>query len=358
MTFRTCTPLLLCALSVPLPAQTHAATAPQLEDTAPPTASLAPLPASGAPYTLHVVVTDSKGRPIPNLPASAFTLQDNGIPQPLRNVTAAPAPETLILVIDAVNATYTNVAFERDQIGRYLTAGNGTLPQPTSVFVVTDTSLEATSGYTTDGKALNSTLQQKTIGLRDLRRSAGFYGAEERLDISLKALLRVLNTVAARPGHKSVLWISPGWPLLSGPGVELTGTGQQRIFDQVVALSNRMHAANVTLYSLNPLGSQEDVGRTFYYREFVKGVRKPSQAVLGDLGVQVLAEQSGGLVLNGNNDLTKLIEQSATDAAGAYTVTFTVPPTEPGKPYQQLDVAVATPGLKARTAQGLYTSQK
>ena len=351
MTARTCTPLLL-SLALCLASSAQVATAPRLGDTAVPSA------APGAPYTLNVIVTDSKGHPVPNLPATAFILQANGTQQPLQHVRPTGDTGKVLLVIDAVNASYTNVAFERGQIGKYLTANGGTLRQPTAIVIVSDTSIEETPQFTTDGKALNDALEQKTIALRTLRRSAGFYGAQERLDVSLKAMGSILTSLAATPGHKSVLWISPGWPLLSGPGIDLTNRDQQQIFREVVTFSNLIHAANATIYSLDPLGTQEDLTRTFYYREFVRGVRKPSQAQIGDLGLQVLAEQSGGLVFNGNNSLVKLMEQSTAEVDGTYTMTFTPPPTEPGAGYQQLDIHLTDPNLKARITQGIYTAPR
>jgi hypothetical protein len=36
---------------------------------------------------------------------------------------------------------------------------------------------------------------------------------------------------AAQPGRKMVFWISPGWPMLSGPNVvQLTPKQQQQLF--------------------------------------------------------------------------------------------------------------------------------
>ena len=353
MPLRLAAPFLLTGIvCLAATAQSHTATAPRVADTA---SSQAFVP--GAPYTLSVVVTDSKGQPVLDLPASAFTLQDNGTALPLQAVHAtARSAGRVLLVIDAVNTSFTEVAFERQQIAKYLTANDGVLAQPTAVAIISDTSVEQSMQFTTDGNALNAALEQKTVALRTLRRSAGFYGAQDRLDISLTALNRVLDAAATLPGHKSVLWISPGWPLLSGPGVQLSGRDEQQIYREVVSFTNKLHSGNVTLYSLNPLGTEENIGSTFYYRQFTGGLRKPSQAQLGNLGVQVLAEGSGGLVLNGNNSLVKLIQQSTADAASTYTVSFVPPPSEPGKDFQSLAIHLADTRLKARTTEGLYTA--
>ncbi len=308
-----------------------------------------------APYTLHAVVTGSKNTPAPNLPATAFTLQDNGQPTPILSVRAGdPQPAKLLIVIDAVNASYTQVAYQRSQLERFLTANGGTLAYPASIVIAADTTLQATPGFTTNGTTLNASLQQQTVALRDIRRSAGFYGAEERLDISLQALRKILIFAGSTPGHKLILFISPGWPLLSGPGVQLSGKDESRIYTQVESLSQAIHASNSTLYSINPLGAGEDLVREDSYEAFLKGATKPSQAQIGNLGLQVLAIQSGGLSLNGNNDISKLLMQCVADATAPYTLTFNPALAEPGSDYHRLDLHVADPGLKARTTTGLY----
>ena len=190
--------------------------------------------------------------------------------------------------------------------------------------------------------------------MRDLRNSAGVYGAEERLDISLGALGKVVEYARSTPGHKLILFISPGWPLLSGPGFQLSGKDESRIYAQVERISNAIQASDSTLYSVNPIGSGENIAREDYYEQFLKGVDKPSKVQIGNLGLQVLAVQSGGLSLNGDNDIAKMLQQCVDDAAAPYTLTFTLAPTEPGNDYHRLDLRVTDPNLKARTATGLY----
>src|ERR1019366_2919529 len=101
---------------------------------------------------------------------------------------------------------------------------------------------------------------------------------------------------AARPGHKVILWVSPGWPLLSGPMVELDGKQMQQLYAQIAATSTLLRRGGITLYSIDSLGPGENVERTDYYQNFLKPVTKPGQVELGDRALQLLAVQSGGLV--------------------------------------------------------------
>jgi VWFA-related protein len=157
------------------------------------------------------------------------------------------------------------------------------------------------------------------------------------------------------PGRKIVIWISPGWPLLSGPRMDLSGKDQQRLFGSIVSMSTALRQARVTVYSIDPLG-MADAGslRMTYYENFLKPAKTYRQVEIGDLGLQVLARQTGGLALNSSNDLTNLIDRCVADADTFYRVTVPMAPAEQPNEFHEIDVKVETPGLTARTRNGYY----
>jgi len=71
-----------------------------------------------------------------------------------------------------------------------------------------------------------------------------------------------------------------------------------------VHLSTLLREARITLYSIDPLGTSDIGGATFYWKEFIKGVSKPSQMQAANLALPVLATQSGGIAFNSNNDVS------------------------------------------------------
>ena len=314
-------------------------------------------PGATGPMRLDVVVTPSSGTPVPDLPQSVFTVLDNGKPQPIQSFRAVDgdASVKVLMVADAVNIDFTRLAYERQQLENFFRANEGKLAEPTSLAIVTDTSTESTNGFTTDGNALLQALDNKDTGLRELRRSAGFYGAEDRLDVSLRAFQNILAHAATIPGRKIIVWISPGWPLLSGPAVQLTSKQADGIFREVVSTSAQMRAANVVLYSVDPLGAGQGPGRTFYYEDFLKGVRNPGQVLPGDLGLQVLATQSGGLALNSSNDVAALIQRCVNDVKAFYEISYMPPPGDKPNEYHKVEVKIAEPHLIAHTRQGYYS---
>jgi len=313
-------------------------------------------PASGKIF-LDVVVSPKSGPPVADLQQQDFTLLDNNSPQPITSfqpVTGRQAPVEVVLVIDAINSDARTVSYERIQIDKFLLAEGGRLAFPVAIAVATDTGVKLAENFSSDGNVLRAAMDRDQIGLRDIGRSSGFYGATERLQYSLQALNQLAAGEAPHPGRKILVWISPGWPLLSGPNVQLDGKQQGEIFAQIVSLSTQLRQARVTLYNVNPIGAGESVFRATYYEEFLKGVSKPSQADLGNLGLQVLAIQSGGLALEFNNDLTALLQQCISDIAPYYELSFVAAPAERPDEYHHIEIKIAKSGLIARTSQGYY----
>jgi hypothetical protein len=80
-----------------------------------------------------------------------------------------------------------------------------------------------------------------------------------------------------------------------------------------------------------------------------------SQAVAhhANLSLQVLATQTGRLVLNGN-DISWLLEQCVADTGTDDRISFEPPPTERRDVYHPLKIVVSQPGLTVYTSTGYY----
>ena len=311
--------------------------------------------------TLKVTVDAKDGKPVEGLSAADFKVLDNKNVQPIvsfRALTGQQAPTDVIVVLDALNLPYTRVAYARQQIEQFLSANDGKLSHPTRLAVLQDNGLRIQPTFTTDGNALRESLDSYGVGLRSIPRSTGFYGAIERNQISLNAIHLAVAHEVERPGRKLILWVSPGWPLLSGPEVDLSSAQQRALFDNIVTLSTEMRRGQITLDAVNPIGASEDVGQVIYYENFLKGVRDVKRVEIGDLGLQVLAVQSGGLVLNGSNDVAGLLARAVTQTEAIYELSFAAAPGEHDNDYHQIQVKIAKPGLTAHTSSGYYARPK
>lgn len=316
----------------------------------------------GHRMTLNVVVDDKSGTPVQGLQQQDFTLLDNKQRQNIlsfreidnANATSNP-PAQVILVLDAVNSSFRAVAQARVQVQKFLSEDGGRLGVPVSLVFFTDSGATMRGTPTMDGKALLAELNSTKTPLRTINRTQGVYGANDRVGLSLRSLDQLAAYEASKPGRKIVVWLSPGWPLLSGPAINLTNKDQQQIFGTIVALSDALHRAQITLCAVDPLGTSDAGGlRTVYYEQFVKGVKRPSDVQIGDEGLQVIATQSGGLVLNSSNDVAGEIEQCVKQARAFYQLTFAAQPADGPNDYHALEVKVDKSGMKVHARTGYY----
>jgi len=315
--------------------------------------------------SLDVVVTDKSGKPVSGLQQQDFTLLDDKQPKPITsfravNETVEPddSPMQAILLVDAVNTSFMTVSHQRQELENFLRQDGGKLLMPTSLVFLTDKSTEIKPVPTRDGNALADSLKANASSLRVIGRSTGFYGAVERAQISLRMLEGLTAYERTQPGRKLLIWLSTGWPLLSGPNTYLSEKDQQGLFSTIVALSATLRRARMTVYSIDPVGTA-DAGsfRTFFYESFLKGVKSAKSVQNGNLGLQVLAVQSGGLVLTSSNDIVTSMAKCVDDAKAFYILSFDSPPADNPNEYHNLQIKIDKPGLTARTRTGYYAQR-
>jgi VWFA-related protein len=305
---------------------------------------------------LDVIVTSKPGEAVTGLSQQDFAVLDDKSPAAITSFEAVDTskhPVQAILLIDAVNIGYTEISQERIQIDKFLRANGGKLTLPIALAVFGNEGIKMQGGYSRDGNAMADALAKYTISLREIGRSAGVEGAEERLNDSLKGIRLLAQYESQRPGRKIILWVSPGWPLLSGPRVSLTDKQEEALFNDVTWLSTSLREAQTSVYAVDPLGVGESVERAFYYEQFTKAVKKSSEVTVGNLALQVLANETGGLVRNGT-DVSGLLQECVADNVAYYRLSFEPPPTEKRDVYHPLKVTVTKPGVTVNTSTGYY----
>lgn len=316
---------------------------------------------------LDVVVTDSSGKAAPGLQEKDFTVLDDGHEQkilafrasggdsPSQPSQAAEPPVKIILLVDEVNSDFRRVAYERDQIKAFLLKNDGVLKQPMSIAFFSDAGIQIQNSSSQDGNVLLAAFDQHETALRSIRRSSGVYGAIERFQLSMNALQSLAQAEGKQPGRKLVVWISAGWPLLSGPNIDLTTKNQASLFASVVSISTALRESRITLDSVDPEGAGAAAGaQDFYYRNFLKPVTAAKKVQAGNLALQVIALQSGGLALPASNDITSQIAHCVNEAETFYTVVVDQNPSDAPDSFHALSVTIAKQGLTARTRAGYY----
>jgi hypothetical protein len=302
--------------------------------------------------SIDVVVTDKSGKPVSGLQQQDFTLLDDKQPKTITSFRAVnetaeqddPPMQAILLV--------------RQELENFLRQDGGKLLMPTSLVFLTDKSTETKPVPTRDGNALADSLKASASSLRVIGRSQGFYGAVDRAQISLRNLEGLTTYEATQPGRKLLIWLSTGWPLLSGPNTYLSQKDQEGLFSTIVDLSAALRQARITVYSIDPVGTA-DAGsfRTFFYETFLKGVKSAKSVQNGNLGLQVLAVQSGGLVLSSSNDIVTSMVKCVADGKAFYVLSFDSPPADNPNEYHNLLIKIDKPGLTARTRTGYYAQR-
>jgi len=334
--------------------------------------TLQPRPAETSPrvpdgadrhITLEVQVTDKSGAPVRGLQKQDFTVLDDKQPQNILSLQAVDGaagsptdpPVEIVLVVDAVNASFHAVTYERTELKKFLLQDGGKLAQPVSLAIFSDAGTQIQSGSSRDGNALAALYDQYQTGLRWNGRAQGFHGAVERFNLSIKTLMQLAENEGKKPGRKLMIWFSPGWPLLSGSEAEITSKDRQNFFNSIVTASNRLRQGHITLYSIDPLGLADAAGiRVSLYQEFLKGVSSPQRAAPGEPGIAGASVQSGGRVFNSSNDIAGEIARCAADADASYVLSFDSARADQVNEYHSIAVRVDKPGIAARTRTGYY----
>jgi VWFA-related protein len=329
-----------------------------LSHAAPPASEAASVATSqaNATMTLDVVVAGKAGAPVSGLQAADFTLLDNNSPQTLSSFQAvngliakADPPVELILVLDALNSGIVTMDKARQSLSSLFREDGGMLALPTSLIVLSDQGFTIQDHPTRDGKALMEFLTKNTTGLRE-HRGNGWEVDTERRDLSLRALRAIVADESKRPGKKLMVWIGQGW----------AGWGQVAIlsdkirhddFIQIVAFSDALRQAHVTLYSVDP----EGVGILGHWEDSVyKGVPSERQVNYASLVLLVLVRQTGGLELESSNDISQMVHRCIADASAYYVLTFSPHAAAHVNEFHNIEVQVDKPGLTARTRTGYY----
>ncbi|HMG86681.1 MAG TPA: VWA domain-containing protein [Terracidiphilus sp.] len=308
--------------------------------------------------TIHVQLSDNQGHPVEALQEGDFTLLDNNQPQKLLGFRAVDAsvlksdPVQVVIVVDMINADAITVAREREEVGAYLKANGGELPNPTSIALIEDSGVKVLPVSTQHGDLLLASFNQTHSELRGIGRGGGLYGATENVQKSLLELGQLIQYEGKKPGRKLVLVVGPGWPLLSLAGDRADSKQRAWVFSNIVQFTNLLRDSNVALYCIDPF----EVGGTdlFEYKGFLKGISAVKDATYPDLGLQVLATHTGGQVFISGRDILGSLKIAVRDASGGYDLTFAPAPGDRVNEYHALDVRVDKPNIKVRTTSGYY----
>ena len=184
---------------------------------------------------------------------------------------------------------------------------------------------------------------------------------------TINSLLAVINPMKNLPGRKTVIFFSEGLALPSSV---------QTKFPAVISAANR---ANVSIYTIDAAGLRTESGTAEAARELnsISSQRMQQQGVGNDRGVsgpymkslernenllrldprgglQVLADQTGGLLIHDTNDLAAGLRRINDDMRGYYLITYLPQNEDYNGRFRQISVKLNHANVEVQTRKGYY----
>ena len=351
-------------IAIPLLAQTPTPSSPSSQQS--PAAGYAtPLfNATTRNVILDAVVTDKKGSVVTGLTRKDFVIREDNTPQEIRSFDAVAAgtstedatPHTILLV-DELNTRFEDMAYTRYSVNRLLHRDGVKLDQPTALYILSNDGLHVLANYTRDPASIDAALSSHKAVL-PWRLQGNFYRGIERINISMSALQQIAIATTGTPGHKNIVWISPGLPIFGA--LVLEADQQKALFDSIRHLSDQLLKARVSIYSIDPRGVQTNSasfagGNNFAYAAYLNGLSQTNDAAFGNLAIQTLATQTGGHAFYGRNDVDREIATSLTDGNTYYTLAYSPANKDFHGEFRKIKITVIDrPDLKVQTRDGYY----
>ncbi len=357
---------------------------------------------------LDVVVTDSRGKPIPDLTQQDFTVKVDGRPVPIDYftrveegaihspdlATASPervlaeyrkgeeayVPRQFLIYVDSghLSPGLRNRALEalRDFVTRLGPSDSARLllfdrrPKNLTEWTTSKETLLAGLSRMEKGVGMSrlttemQTLQQidSTRGRSSRSSLARMYAEQEHTEVQtmLRDMHSELSTLTALPGKKTFLFVSGGFETQPGYAMSQYAVGTLTLpaFEvpsmgpEIEAIVRRANASDITFYTVDARGltaegttaSNDDPLASRSSISFL--AREDSQA-----GLKTLARDTGGLALVNTNDLQKGFSRVYQDSSTYYSIGVNLSKL-PGTGYREVRVDVSRPGLTVRARRG------
>lgn len=330
---------------------------------------------------VNVIVHDKKGRLIEDLTKDDFTIFDKGQEQkvgyfakdtpktaPYSGGVAAgvatnrpPAPAEgqppaiavpTVILLEGMNSRFHDRANSERALMQFLSGLH--TGDSVGIYVLADTlkffrpvEPQATAKFLDDFM-----IQASTMGLTFQR---------QRVLSTLTALRTIAANLLAVPGRKNLVWLTDGFPALSGlmpsgrPGRQFESFDAE-IRRTVLALDH----AEVAIYPVDLRGvvSATDTApsMTSQSRRFNRAmdVTARNYVTASEATMSDVAERTGGRAFIGSNDLSGFLQEAVADTRVTYTIAYTPSHNEWDGRFREIKVKVNRPGVEVRYRKGYF----
>jgi VWFA-related protein len=334
---------------------------------------------------LDVVVTDRKGNFVNGLTQGEFTILEDKAKQKIisfqppsvhmrspeapavnssNDLTKIGTAPVTILVLDELNTQFTDMAYARGSMEKWLSEQPAKLMQPTALMVASDEKFAVIHDYTQNRDELLAALKKHFPSYPFRMSKGGSVGpdAGTRMAMSLGTLVQIAQASTGTPGRKNVIWVGVGFPSLMLDDV--SGTKEDEITAAAANATLVLLKARVTLNVIDPTAmasSSLDMNNPEYLTldalQRVQGATAAS--VSGILNFDAFAPATGGHLFVGRNDVDSEIAQAVDNGSNYYTISY-APTNKDDNPakFRNISVVMRDPNLVATTRTGYFQERQ
>ncbi len=314
---------------------------------------------------VRVVAQNKQGEPVTNLTRDGFTLLDEGRPQQISffrteasratpitpphlppdvfsNRIEAVSPGATVILFDGLNTQFTDQAYARQQILKFLQGVSG--GERVALYVM-GRGPRILQDFTSDSAALVKAIESYKSGasasleaplydpgvaspahweawLGELSFGLYNYYGTDRAFRTIRALIAIANHLEALPGRKNLIWVSGSFPIsLGGSSVPLpkkVATEDREAWPEFEHAARALNRANLAIYPVDARGlmAAQDYMGPITRPE----LRNPDTSEFATM--QVLAERTGGRAFYNNNDLLAALHRAVDDSRLLYVLGY------------------------------------
>jgi VWFA-related protein len=320
---------------------------------------------------LDVTVLDKQGHPVTTgLTKNDFTITEDKKPE---RIFSFEAPDThvmganagddnpdgkapvMIIVLDLLNSSFSDFAYIRDEVKRFLETQPAQLTAPAELMVVGNESLEMLQGYTRNRADLLYALNHLPAALPYKEMNGAF--AWERFAQSIDALQQIALQNKGVPGRKNIVWVGHGGPGVYVDSLVFSDKVQNELKEYAHETTNMLVDARMSLFVIYPGLKVNRGGMSLSAMESDIDLGD-SDPFAGDINFGVFVNETGGELFYNRNDVDKLIGRSQRLGSEYYTLTYQPNGSADDGKFRRIRVILRDRSLQVMTKAGYFAPDK